>query len=524
MHLLCMVLCTVVVLASATSGKYFYIYDDWPLELQDVYPPPGATLDPKASYSHDFYENNGFGKILDGDIGMFSTWQFSLFKNVMARLRTSDRRTLDPAKASAFVVPYDAGVHSFIDHNTGKVRLASPFGWTAVEKLKEASKSPVLWHNRGHDHFVFFSVTGYQMVGIGTKYFFMNICQNCTVMTIETTPMNIAIAGRTHKYWYAVPYPSSFHWWEGIKRPPWHVQPLADRGILAIFIGSVKTSTANSNALRRALYEECTGKSANKLRAGIVSDGTVITEHCQWHVAAHACTAVVNASNTMLLYHQARYCLAPPGDSLTRKSLFDSFMTGCVPVIFARATVTQYAWFLSESEVAETTVFIPKKDVIDGDVKFLDVLKSISDEELLRKQQRIAEIAPRLQYSVVPNEYLNTAGSDSVVTERSASGGGGDRRGASIWSPPFRDAGEVIIERMLDPSTVAPMSGFSPAEVKEMQKQQRHRMETDPDFMGMGVDVATGAGGGKKRRRKDRDGEDKGTTAHPVVNTPTAVT
>ena len=42
------------------SKKYFYIYE-WPNELQDVYPPPGAILDPHASYSHEFYENNGAG-------------------------------------------------------------------------------------------------------------------------------------------------------------------------------------------------------------------------------------------------------------------------------------------------------------------------------------------------------------------------------------------------------------------------------------------------------------------------------
>ena len=42
-----------------SEKKYFYIYE-WPSELDDVYPPPGAVLDKKASYSHDFYDNNVF--------------------------------------------------------------------------------------------------------------------------------------------------------------------------------------------------------------------------------------------------------------------------------------------------------------------------------------------------------------------------------------------------------------------------------------------------------------------------------
>jgi hypothetical protein len=109
-----LVLLTHSTTATTTSEqKYFYIYD-WPMPLRDVYPPPGAVLHEKASYDHDFYENDGFGKTLDRQQGLFATWQFSLFKNLMARLRVSEYRTLDSTKASIFIIPYDMGVHSFI--------------------------------------------------------------------------------------------------------------------------------------------------------------------------------------------------------------------------------------------------------------------------------------------------------------------------------------------------------------------------------------------------------------------------
>lgn len=137
--------------------------------------------------------------------------------------------------------------------------------------------SQIFWKNRGHDHFVFFSITINQMVGIGVKTFFMQICQNCTVLTIETSPTNTAISGRTHKYWYAVPYPSSFHWHEGIKALPWAVSPeiVARRDVLALFIGSVKTMNVNSNSLRRTLFSQCSSDAG-----------------CQWHNTAHACNGV----------------------------------------------------------------------------------------------------------------------------------------------------------------------------------------------------------------------------------------
>ena len=70
----------------------FYIYE-WPEYLSDVYPPKGAQLHPNSRYDHSFNENNGAGIILNPEVGLFQTWQFSLFKNIMSRLRVSKYRT-----------------------------------------------------------------------------------------------------------------------------------------------------------------------------------------------------------------------------------------------------------------------------------------------------------------------------------------------------------------------------------------------------------------------------------------------
>jgi hypothetical protein len=40
--------------------SYFYIYD-WPSYLDDVWPPPNATLHAKSGYDHGFYNNRGAG-------------------------------------------------------------------------------------------------------------------------------------------------------------------------------------------------------------------------------------------------------------------------------------------------------------------------------------------------------------------------------------------------------------------------------------------------------------------------------
>jgi hypothetical protein len=180
------------------------------------------------------------------------------------------------------------------------------------------------------------------MVGIGVKVFWMTICQNCTGITVETSPTYTAISGRSRKYWYAAPYPSSFHWWEGIQTLPWNISGQAedDRSILSLFIGSVKTSNTNSNLFRRTLFAQCENDKS-----------------CEWHQTAHACNGVVNSTSQMLLFRKAKFCPAPPGDSITRKSIFDALIAGCIPVIFARASMSQYLWYFPKEEVREMLYF-----------------------------------------------------------------------------------------------------------------------------------------------------------------------
>ena len=144
------------------------------------------------------------------------------------------------------------------------------------------------------------------MVGMMVKELFMFVCQNCTTIVIETSPTGTAPPGRTRKLFYAAPYPSSFHYWEGIKELPWSErssQPSlamgssdsgddSHRDILSLFIGSIKTSQAASRELRTKLFQQCQAEGAPS---------------CSWHKTAHACNGVVNATDSMLLFKRARY-------------------------------------------------------------------------------------------------------------------------------------------------------------------------------------------------------------------------
>ena len=95
------------------------------------------------------------------------------------------------------------------------------------------------------------------------------------------------------------------------------------------------------------------------------------------------------------------------------------------------------------------SVYIPMYDVVFNNVSFVEVLASIPADEIQRKQQAIARIAPRLQYSAVPDRYLNAELLPRVLSN--------DPGHASItWQPPFRDAVDVIVDRIVDVKTMLP--------------------------------------------------------------------
>ena len=48
----------------------------------------------------------------------------------------SEHRTLIKEEATSFIIPFDPGTHSYIDHMTGRPRLAAPHGWRAIQLLQ----------------------------------------------------------------------------------------------------------------------------------------------------------------------------------------------------------------------------------------------------------------------------------------------------------------------------------------------------------------------------------------------------
>ena len=81
------------ILLFVVSGQKFFVYD-WPSEVTDAYPISKNIIQSNLSdFSEEFGANGGAGSALDADVGLYQTWQFSLFKNMYGRLLVSKYRT-----------------------------------------------------------------------------------------------------------------------------------------------------------------------------------------------------------------------------------------------------------------------------------------------------------------------------------------------------------------------------------------------------------------------------------------------
>ena len=102
---------------------------------------------------------------------------------------------------------------------------------------------------------------------------------------------------------------------------------------------------------------------------------------------------------------QSQFCLQAPGDSLTRKSTFDSVLAGCIPVFFSPHTVyTQYEWFFPAGDVSEYSVYIDENALKTGNgskrvVSTEEELFKIEREKVERMRSTVINLMPRLAYA-----------------------------------------------------------------------------------------------------------------------------
>ena len=239
--------------------------------------------------------------------------------------------------------------------------------------------------------------------------FMMTFCKHCTFTCYWMDPHKV------ENRFISVPFPSAYHWWDGIKNVPWDSRRAHERNLTVVYLGSTQTLTPPHTKIRRAMVAQCQK-----------------SQYCEWLQLKHT-SKDTSISDFLSVYKRSIFCLSPPGDDPGRKAVFDAIISGCIPVIFEPATLfNQYPWHFSEEDALDIAISIPGAKVRSNELQFMDFLLSIDMSVIRKKQEAIHRIAPTLQYSVPPPESLVNI-SDFTP-----------------WEPPFHDAADLTLEGMFD--------------------------------------------------------------------------
>lgn len=408
--LLVVIVCADKYAPSSSKGQLFYIYD-WP-HLVDRY----ANFTDRGHHGHGveipFWKyNHGMGRLTNLSNHEYRTSQFSLFKIFYERALIDPHRTMDPEKATTFVIPYDFGMDATFTEQHGRMRRTQCPLATDVMKLLNSSK--YFNQHYGHNHVLINAVNqnmNYFFTAKACASFFQFIW-NVTKLSIDeymfiakNRPFELGNRGIN---WHAIPFPSDYHYTSlATQLPPWtRSNSEESRPILISFIGNARKYSVVSTSIREALLAQCQNHT-NACVHSLYAHSTLT----QTSTVDAKATADSDNNNGGLNYAQnAVFCLQPPGDMPTRKSVFDVILAGCIPVFFHPLTATlMYEWHLSEEEWEAIGVHYDSNqnntDLIQHRVDFIQSLidlATIYPKLIQQKQESIRQLAYRLQYSAI---------------------------------------------------------------------------------------------------------------------------
>ncbi|KAJ7570260.1 hypothetical protein O6H91_01G111900 [Diphasiastrum complanatum] len=320
--------------------------------------------------------HNGFGQSLMAR-DWYATDAYMLEVIYHAKMQTYSCRTLNSSQADAFFIPYYSGLDALRYIYGADKPMKAQQGLELLHWLEKNARET--WRRwGGKDHFIVMGRTAWDFSnpldnkqGWGTSFLEMQAMANVTSFVLEKR------IWRSNEQ--AVPYPTSFHPSSSIHLQEWMDKvESSERKFLFAITGAPRPQMKSS--IRGTLFSQCDASSAC----------TII--NCSKIKCAHNPEPIAES----LL--QSKFCLQPAGDTATRRSTFDSIITGCIPVFFHNdSAYTQYNWHLP-SDPDEYSVFIPEDEIRNG-ILLEDVLKGYSGEKIKLLQLNVRKLIPRILYT-----------------------------------------------------------------------------------------------------------------------------
>lgn len=181
--------------------------------------------------------------------------------------------------------------------------------------------------------------------------------------------------------------------------PPWRSvekELVPSRTILSSFVGTLRGS-ARASRMRATIKHQCVAHSPRTC---------VAVSTMRWNsdaVGERRASVEAQALERYALSvkRSSVFCFEPPGFSEPRKSLVDSLLSGCIPVMFLKDD--QYAKYMPHfwgDWLWNATIRVPPDDLLEDRIDLIRFLKSIDSQTVRRLQTTIAEHAHTLHYSI----------------------------------------------------------------------------------------------------------------------------
>ncbi|KAK7331443.1 hypothetical protein VNO77_25668 [Canavalia gladiata] len=367
------------------NGRYVYIHN-LPSRFNNhlVQNCESLTRGSDKSNMCPYMDNLGFGPHISNsqvqgvltNTTWYATNQFLLEVIFHNRMRKYECLTNDSSLASAIFVPFYAGLDASRFLWVSNLTVRDSSGRDLVQWLANKPEWNRMW---GRDHFLVSGRIAWDFRRQyddesywGSKFRFLPQSMNMSMLAVEASSWNND---------YAIPYPTSFHpsndaqviQWQGKIR---HQK----RPYLFTFTGAPRPELENS--IRGKIIDQCRASSVCKF-----VDCSYGVERCD------------DPINVMKVFESSVFCLQPPGDSYTRRSIFDSMLAGCIPVFFHPGTAySQYKWHLPKNRT-KYSVYIPVKNLKEWNVNVEKVLLRIPEDEVFAMREEVIKVIPKLIYA-----------------------------------------------------------------------------------------------------------------------------
>ncbi|XP_008784723.3 xyloglucan galactosyltransferase KATAMARI1 homolog [Phoenix dactylifera] len=326
--------------------------------------------------------NTGLGPPLDdsdgisSEAGWHNTNQFALEVIFHNRMKQYECLTTDSSRASAIYVPFYAGLEVYRHLWNRSLSLRDSVSLDLVRWLRSRPEWAAMG---GKDHFLVVGRVDRDLKRRSdeprdwvNKFLLLPEARNMTVLIIESSPWRSNEIG--------IPYPSYFHPSKASQVLAWQDRMRkVERPWLFSFAGARRRGQAT--AIRDRVMDQCRR-----------------SRRCNLLECRLGATECRSTSSVMRAFRSSAFCLQPPGDTFTRRSMFDAMLAGCVPVLFHPGSAyVQYLWHLPGNHT-RYSVFIPADEVRQGKTSIEEVQSRFREEDIRSMREKVIRLIPRLLY------------------------------------------------------------------------------------------------------------------------------